>query len=273
MKKWLPFTLILASLPLAAGVRIQMEDTDLSDNSTTPSEILIDATRFRVNLPDTSMMFVNENGGKIMVLNKERNEVRVVDKATMERMSNALNGAMAQLQEQMAKMPPEQRAMMERMMKGKMKGMLGAAGAPAAEPVRTEYTNTGDATVNGFSCTNYQGTRQGQVVADVCATDPANLHLTTAEFAVFDDMRNFVKSLTDALAKSPMGAMAGAFTNPIADQGFQGFPVERYTYEDGKRVRRDAVTSVEEASFTDTDFSFGDAKQVDLIPPGSIPGQ
>ncbi len=272
MKKWIPCTLIVASLPLAAGVRLQMENTDLGDNTTTKTEILIDANRLRVNMPDNSIMFVNENGGKILALDKDRNEVRVIDKATMDRVANQLNGAMAQLQEQLAKMPPEQRAMMERMMKGKMKGLLPGAGAGPA-PVQTEYAKTGTSTVNGFSCTNYQGTRQGQVVADVCAADPASINLSTGQFGVFEDMRNFVRSLTDALANSPMGAMAGALSNPIADQGFTGFPVERYDYEDGKRVRRDAVTSADEVSFSDADFSFGNAKQVDMIPPGAFGGQ
>ena len=71
-------------------------------------------------------------------------------KKTMKQMAQQMSGMMAQMQAAMKNMPPEQRAMMEKMMKGKMP----QAAAPAP---KTVYTAKGGGSVKGFSCTKYEG--------------------------------------------------------------------------------------------------------------------
>jgi len=153
----------LGALPLFAGKRIQMESTDLATKATEQDELLLDATRFRMNSGKTSAIFLTDGGrSRMLVLDKSRNEYMEIDQQTMDQMGQAMQGVAAQMEAAMKGMTPEQRAMMEQMMKGKMPA---AAAAPAPT---TTYTAKGRGSVNGIACTNYDGMRAGQKVSEIC---------------------------------------------------------------------------------------------------------
>jgi hypothetical protein len=255
--------LALVAVPLCAGVRIQMDTTDLDTNKTTHQEILVDNTRLRVNMDaDTSVMFLTDGGrDRMVMLDKSKNEYREVDKQTMDQLAQQMQGAMAQLQEQLKNMPPEQRAMVEKMMKGKM-----PQAAAAAPPVRTVYKATGSGNVNGFACTKYEGTRNGEKTAELCAAQPSQLKFSPADFQVFDKMREFTASLQSAFKNSPFSS--ATVGNSFTDPGYQGFPVEDVTFANGKPSFKTDLKSAQQASFTDADFSTGNAKKVEMPMPG-----
>ena len=69
----------------------------------------------------------------MVMLDKAKNKYQEIDEQTMDQMAHQMSGAMAQMDAAMKNMPPEQRAMMEKMMKGKMP-------QAAAAPVKTVYT-------------------------------------------------------------------------------------------------------------------------------------
>src|SRR5215468_437820 len=118
--------IVLAAAPLWAGVRIKAEFTDLKNNTTTQQEMLLDNDRLRVNITDadgkrSSVFFLTDGGRERMVmLDPARNEYREMDRQSMEQVSQQLQGAMAQMQSQLQNLPPEQRARIEQMMKGRM---------------------------------------------------------------------------------------------------------------------------------------------------------
>ena len=167
--------------PLFAGVRIQSEDTDLATKKVSTDVILLDANRLRVNSDDgRSVMFLTDGGrNRMVMLDTAKNEYQEIDEATMKQMGQQMSGMMAQMQAQMKNMPPEQRAMMEKMMKGKMP-QAAAAAAP-----KTVYTAKGSGSVNGFSCTRYEGDLSGVKESEVCAALPAQIKLTARRSADF----------------------------------------------------------------------------------------
>jgi hypothetical protein len=257
---WFP-AIVLAAAPLWAGVRIKGESTDLKTNSTTQQEMLLDNDRLRITEGNRSSVLFLTDGGRerMVILDPSRNEYREMDKQSMEQVSQQLQGAMAQMQAQLQNLPPEQRARIEQMMKGRM-GQAGQAAAPAA---RTTYTAKGSGSVNGFACTKYEGTRGGEKVAELCAAKPADLHLSPADFQVFEKMREFGASLMSGLANSPLA------NNRIADlaqPGYEGFPIQQTTYSGGQATTKMELKSLERTSFSDADFSLGNAKKVDLMP-------
>jgi hypothetical protein len=69
------------------------------------------------------------------MLDRGTNEYREMDQQTLNQVSQQLTGAMAQLQAQLQNLPPEQRARIEQMMKGRGPAPGGAAPAP-----KTTYT-------------------------------------------------------------------------------------------------------------------------------------
>src|ERR1041385_7907656 len=177
-----------------AAVKIVSEETDLSANKVSTQTILLDNTRMRIDSDEkNSMMFLTDGGrSRMVIIDKAKNEYREIDEETMKQLGGQINAAMAQMQEQMKNMPPEQRAMMEKMMKGKMPQM--AAAVP-----QTVYTAKGGGSVNGYSCTKYEGMEGTKKVADICAASASQIKLGVNDFQVFQKMKEFVSGLTSAM--------------------------------------------------------------------------
>ena len=254
----------LAASSLFAGVRIQSEGTNLATKKVSTDVILLDANRLRVDSDDgKSVMFLTDGGrNRMVMLDKAKNQYQEIDEETMKQMGQQMSAAMAQMQAAMKNMPPDQRAMMEKMMKGKMP-------QAAAAPAKTVYTAKGSGTVNGFSCTKYEGMRGSEKVADVCAGVPAQLKLTASDMQIFEKMKEFSSSLLSALANSPvkMAVPSGSF-----EAGYEGFPIQKTDFENGQPTHRGELKSVTRANFSDADFSLGDAKKVEMPMPGG-PGR
>jgi hypothetical protein len=253
--------IILAAAPLWAGVRITAEFTDLKTNTTTQQEMLLDNDRLRVNINNTdgnrsSILFLTDGGRERMVmLDTARNEYREMDRQSIEQVSEQLQGAMAQMQSQLQNLPPEQRARIEQMMKGRM-------GQTARAPVRTTYSANGSGTVSGFTCTKYEGIRAGEKVAELCAAKPADVHCSTADFQVFDKMREFSGNLISGLTNMPLNNRLVDLVQP----GYDGFPIQQTSYSGGQPVTKMEMKSLERVNLSDADFSLGNAKKVDLMP-------
>ena len=144
---------------------------------------------------------------------------------------------------------------MEQMMKGKMP----AQAAPAAQQT-TLYSAKGSETVNGFACTKYDGTRGGQKVSEVCAGQPAQLKFSPSDFQVFEKMKDFVAGFGSAMQNSPLGGNFSQF----ADKGVNGFPVQQVNFRNGQAADKTEIKSLDQSSFSDADFSLGNAKKVDM---------
>ena len=251
--------------PLFAGVKIVSEDTDLATKKVTTDTILLDANRLRVESDDGRVVMFLTDGGRnrMVMLDKAKNTYQEIDEQTMQQMAQQMSGAMAQMDAAMKNMPPEQRAMMEKMMKGKMP-------QAAAAPVKTVYTAKGSGSVNGFSCTKYEGVRGAEKVADVCAGVPAQLKLSTSDLQIFEKMREFSSSLLSALANSPVkiSVPTGSF-----EAGYEGFPIQRTDFNNGQPTKRAELKSMTRTNFSDADFSLGDAKKVEMPIPGAARGK
>jgi hypothetical protein len=257
---------MLATGPMFAAVRIQIETTNLATKKVTTDQILLDSNRLRFESDDgKTMMFLTDGGrNRMVMLDKARNTYQEIDEQTMNQMGQQMSAAMAQMQAQMKNMTPEQRAMMEKMMKGKMPQ---AAAAP-----KTVYTPKGSGSVNGFSCTKYEGDRSGEKLSELCAALPAQLKLTADDLQIYEKMRQFSTSLLGALANSPVRINVPAASSAF-EAGYDGFPIQRVNFDNGQAVDRSELKSITRTSFTDADFSLGNAKKVELPIPGGPQGK
>ena len=256
---------VFATGSLCAGVKIVSENTDLATKKVTTDTIMLDANRMRLETDNgTVVMFLTDGGrNRMVMLNKEKKTYQEIDEQTMKQMAEQMSGMTAQMEAAMKNMPPEQRAMMEKMMKGKMP-QAGAA------PVKTVYTAKGSGSVNGFGCTKYEGMRGAEKIADLCAGVPAQLKLSASDMQIFEKMREFSSSLTNSLANSPlkMSVPAGSF-----EAGYEGFPIQKTEYSNGQPTKRGELKSITRANFSDADFSLGDAKKVEMPIPGAAKGK
>jgi len=256
----------LAASSLFAGVRIQSEGTNLATKKVSTDVILLDANRLRVDSDDgKSVMFLTDGGrNRMVMLDKAKNQFQEIDEETMKQMGQQMSAAMAQMQAAMKNMPPDQRAMMEKMMKGKMP--QAAAAAP-----KTVYTAKGSGSVNGFSCTKYEGDLSGVKESEVCAALPAQIKLTPADLQIFEKMKQFSSSLLSALANSPVHISVPSGYG--FEEGYEGFPIQKIDFENGQATKRSELKSITRTNFTDANFSLGNAKKVELPIPGGARGK
>jgi hypothetical protein len=158
-----------------------------------------------------------------------------------------MDQAMAAMQEQLKNMNPQQRAMVEKMMKGRMGAMAGAAAQPPA--AKTVYSPTGESgSVNGRDCAYYAGQRDGRTVARVCAADWSDFDLRASDFAVFAKLSEMFSRMLPARSE----AFRFGTDNWREDGGFPGVPVEQTLFsEDGKPKSRSTIESFDRQSIGD----------------------
>jgi hypothetical protein len=182
------------------------------------------------------------DGGKqvLYLIDPARKTYVEMTKADVDRLGAQVVGAAAQMQSQLEKLPPAQRAQMEGMMKG------------------VQQTRTGSDEVGRWTCEKYDLTMNGQKIGEVCSVNPTALGFGAKDFDVMLQMGAFYSAMAPP--------MAGGVTGPggIDPRGSSGFPVKTVMMfpggsttteliEVGRRRFSDAVFAVP-AGFTKQDF-------------------
>ena len=162
-------------------------------------------------------------------------------KADVDRLGGQMSAAMAQMQEQMKNLPPEQRARIEAMMPGR--GTPGGAAAPA----KTTYRKAGTDTVGKWTCDKYEGFQDDKKVSELCTVDPKVLGFTAADFQVTKPLAEFFGKLM------PQGAERVFAIGTPEQQGYSGVPVRHVTINGDSRTTSELV-DVKRESFPASTF-------------------
>jgi Domain of unknown function (DUF4412) len=197
----------------------------------------------RVALADDMKQVMVFDGTKqvLDIIDTDKKTYTEMTKDDVEKLGGQVSDAMAQMQKQMANLPPEQRAQMEAMMKGRMGG-AGAAAAP-----KIQYKKAGTDTVGKWTCDKYEGFENGQKTSEVCTVDPKVLGLAASDFEISRQLAEFFRKM--------MPGAGQMFTiGTVADQGFSGVPVRR-TYTTGGREVTSEITEVSRQSFPDSSYA------------------
>jgi hypothetical protein len=209
-------TLLAASVAWAAQGLVITETTTINGAAQT-SQIQMTGQRMRAQTvgPNGQTTVVFDGPKQVMYLiNNDRKSYNEMTKADAEAMGNQISGAMAQMQEALKSMPPEQRAQMEAMMKGRGLPMGPAA---AAKP---QYRKGGTQRVGKWTCDVYDVMVNNQKTGELCTVSPQALGFTAADFEVSRQMVAFLRSML------PQGAEA-MFQMGGTEEGFSGVPVRR----------------------------------------------
>lgn len=206
-------SLFLLSTAVSAGV--YMKGTAKSDGETESIEIFVEKDRLRVEN-------VSNEGKQIVIYRDDLKKFWIVQdgkymemtEEDMKKMGERMNDAMKAMHEQMQDLPPEQRKMMEEMMKGRMPGQ-------DQEKTKAEWTKVGSEKVNQWQCAKFQSS-EGETTWTV---QPGELGLTEEDFQVFEKAEAF---FTEAFKGSD------SFLKYMGtDEGEEpaGFPVKSVTPE------------------------------------------
>ena len=222
--------LCLAASPLFAADGVLIVEKTTSNGSTKNTQIQIEKDRMRAETADGQTLIFDGPKQILWMVNDGRKSYNEMTKADVDRMGGQLNDAMTRMQEQLKNLPPEQRAQIEQMMKGRgMPGMNAAAG-------KTEYRKTGSDKVGSWACDKYEGTKSGQKVNELCTVDPKVLGLSMSDFQVAKQLMDFFSKLV------PAGADRMFAVGTPEEQGFSGVPVRRIDFDNNGQQR--SVTEI-----------------------------
>jgi hypothetical protein len=208
----------------SAGVYVELVNHDIPGNTTELAQ--------KMYVEGGNGRFVDVEGratiikGNTMYIVDDSDQTYIVfDKATMEQLAKQISAAMGRMKEQLAKMPPEQRAQIEQMM-AKTPGMGGEDQKWEVEAVDSGKSDK----VDGRACRVWDVKRNGELDDQLCVVPFSQLPGKENFQAVF---ANFAKVFEEMAKSVPMlsGVMSNEFT---AQAKVNGFPVRSRAYENGK---------------------------------------
>jgi hypothetical protein len=213
---------LLAAHAVSAGVYVETVSHDIKAGTTQLAQKMYvqgGDGRFvddggRVTLIKGDSMYIIDDSDKSYVL---------FDKATMEQLAKKLASAMEQMKEQMAKLPPEQRAQMEQAMAG--------AGMVEGKKYTVDVADTGQSdSVEGRSCRLWNVTRNGELDEQICVVPYSTLPGKEDFRAVFAKFARVFEEMTKSV---PM--LSGMMSNEFgAHVKANGYPVRSRAYDHGK---------------------------------------
>jgi hypothetical protein len=249
---------IAASPAFAAdGLVITQKTTTSGSSDSQEQRIFVDPTHIRVEgggSGATQVMVFDGNAQVMRIINTGNKTYMELTKADVDRMAAQMNQMMTQMQEQLKNMPPERRAQIEAMMRGR--GM----GALMAQASKTEYRRVGTGHVASWDCTKYEGIEDGKKVSELCTVEPSALGFSQADFAVTQQMADFFKSLSlpGMNAQDLVAFLEGG------NLGFSGIPVSRTSV--GPPERTSELVGVERRNLADSLFAVPDGYSKQAMP-------
>ena len=217
----IPAGLLLLAGPATADVTMNWEMRDLKKREAETSTGLYQIADHNVAVVITGtstsrMIFLGEKDLLYIIDDKDKSYMEA-DKATLESLGKQMDEAAAQIEAEMARMSPEQRKQMEKMMGGMMKGS--GAGQPK------EYSPMPDKKpINGFDCRRVDVTTGAARSGELWVTDVDALKISAADYQTFLDMGQLFEKFARGGQK-----LLSALNVPVDDKGKGkgpgGFPV------------------------------------------------
>lgn len=198
--------------------------------------------------PESSMIYIGDKKEMVTISHKDKSYF-VMDEPTMNKLAGQMNQAMAQMKETMKEMSPQERAMMEKMMKGKMPNI---GEKSYVEPV-IKQAGSGD--VNGYPCIKYDVYIGSEKVREHCVTKWESIEGGDEMRGAMLKMAEFMHQMTKAYSKGPFGSKI-QFERSMFNQlkKMNGFPVHTIDYENGapeyeSTFKSSKITSVDTSTF------------------------
>lgn len=246
-------TLLLLPTLGYTGVVMEMVTTDASGQETDRSRIYAQAEKMRMEQVQEdgktdSMVFL---GDKFLYIDHDDKSYVVMDEAMLDEVSTQMSEAMKEMEAQLAAMPPEQRAMVEQMMKGQMQGMMQKQ-APSTPAFRVEAEGGGK--WKSYKCREYAVYEGDSKVYDICAADLDEIDGADEVVETFRNMAAYISKMTESM---PMRSGADMNIGELMDD-IDGFPVHTVDYENGVAVSEMSLESVAEKDLDEGLFAVPD---------------
>jgi hypothetical protein len=175
----------------SAGVRIETVHRDMKTLVVegTPQVVLVQDGKVKFSGSEDGSMILKD--ATLFAIDDKHKTYREMDKATMQKAAGQANDAMAQLRAKMEKMPPEQRAQMEKMM-GKLPGAASGTKSAAYEAKDMGKTDTSE----GRKCHIWNILKDGTPHEELCVVPFSSLPGKEDMQKTFKELAEAFKGLT-----------------------------------------------------------------------------
>lgn len=206
------------ALPSAAGTRIEYVDSQSGAPQT-----VISIQDGRIRMDDAGIgtyTLFDRRTGALTTVNEDDETYTVMDEAAMKQVSGQVSSAMAEMRKQLEQMPPEQRAMMEKMMGG------------AADMGRTALEVSIERTGNRLEKSGYDCEQVFLAVgtmsrSEMCVADPDDIDIPAGDRETLAAMTELMKVFAENMSQG-LGMDVSYDMDSLG-----GFPV--YTRVDGEK--------------------------------------
>lgn len=255
------FALVGLTLPAVslAGVALDMVTKDMSGNEQERSQIYAQDGFLRLDsdggpfAAEVSLIF---DGSSFLVIDHGEKTYVIMDEAMLTQMSDKMSEAMEQMQAELAKMPPEQRAMAEQMMKSQMQGLMGDD--EPAPPPRVEATGSGE--WDGRACTKYDVFENDIKTQEICSAPLDQVEGAAEMMDTFQGMARFVKKLSESLP-GPLGSSFNEHPGMVAEL-IEGFPIHTVEFRMGEPASEVSLEAIREEALPAAKFEAPDGYQL-----------
>jgi len=228
---------VLVAAEATAGLDVKTRTVAEGKSGNTGARMRTEGDRLRIDMAappsgqGASSLVFDANAQVLRILRHDDESYVEIDRQTADQIGATMAAARKKMQEQLAKMPPQQRALMEKMMQGGAIPLPNPDAPKKAVPLEAKPSGETD-DVGGTACTVYALTRGGESKGDVCVAAWDAVGIAPSDIAVLKKLGAFQRKMTEALA----GSIPGAEQPFELLERVDGFPLRTRRLEDGKVV-------------------------------------
>lgn len=236
-------SLFATSAQLLAGYVYEIESVGDTDSSGS-SQMMVEGSLIKMEMAGqrNGAMIYNGETRELIIIDHQRKSYMSLNEAEIAKLAAQMNAVMAEMEEQLASMPPAQRQMMENMMKSKMPQI--------AEKMEISVERTGEMeTVAGHKAERVEmriGTGDRR---ELWVTDWSNLKGGEEVAAAMKGMASLFEDFVSSMSQGPMAGMfeggGNNWLGKLDEMG--GYPIRIREYDaSGKLAAQTTLQSVEE---------------------------
>lgn len=235
-------------MPARAGVVIEQQSKDASGGEVVRYITYVEPGRLRVEYQSAegvSIAIFRADRQVVWMIQLKEKSYQEMTRADVEKMAQQMAGVRQQQEQMLKELPPEQRAVVEKMMKQQM---------GAAKPVDVTVKRVGRESVGKYAATKYELLANGQRTEEIWAAALDQLSFQPAEYETFLQFARFFEKLSQAAAQFSSTDVMARHAEAI-----EGFPVKMISYDGGRVTSEMQLLRAERQTVSDDKFQ---------LPPG-----
>jgi len=244
--------LLLLSEAASAGVRVALDTVrDREAAAVETAQLWIDGDRVRLEstragaaAPDQALIFHGDTQ-QLWQVDLEKRRYTRIDRQQLEALGAQLAAARREAETRLAGLPPEQRAMVERML-----GMNAADTAKVTEDTRKTDRRE---EVGGRACEVFELLRNGRLRGDACVVSWQAIGLEQTDFRVFEQLDEFQQAIRESVGALAAGNLVTSQPFSVFDE-LGGFPLRVRSLDQNGVGSETNFTSFEKVAIDPTRF-------------------